>query len=113
MEVNQIDFPSMLPRLAAGCRAASRHNRLRKLTCYSTAVLSKQALLKELQRNTELSQDDAKDELRWITQAVENMAPLKTGVSEGGQLLMKMVKQRGDGIPLQYVIGESCFSRRT
>jgi methylase of polypeptide subunit release factors len=60
-------------------------------------------LLELLRRNPELSEEDAKAELRWMRQA----APIRPedGSTERGRL-KAMVERRSRGEPLQYILGE-------
>ncbi len=58
--------------------------------------------LQNLLRNAELDVESAENELRWIQEAAREGAPSGLSVDE-------IVYQRGQGVPLQYVIGELSF----
>lgn len=86
-------------------RALARHARL-----YSTCSSSR--LLALLQRNPELSAGDARTELRWLRDAVRQRSPgvsSASGASDPDAALEAMVRRRGAGEPLQYILGESSF----
>lgn len=60
-------------------------------------------LLELLRRNHELSDEDAKAELRWMRQAARNRGEGSPGMTGG---VIEMVERRSKGEPLQYILGE-------
>lgn len=102
MEVTEV-WLGMLLRTRSGCRSFGQ---LKYLTTAASKQSASQELLRELRRNPELTEEDAVNELRWITQAAGSSKQLGRGHNSLDGTIRSMVIHRGDGVPLQYVIGE-------
>jgi hypothetical protein len=64
-------------------------------------------LLGILRRNEELTAEDAEAELRWIRQALQDDAGVTLQGHQSVQSkLESFVARRGQGEPLQYILGE-------
>jgi methylase of polypeptide subunit release factors len=63
-----------------------------------------------MQRNLELSEEDARNELRWIRQAVRDRetraATAVLSVKGRGESVAELVERRVKGEPLQYILGK-------
>ena len=64
------------------------------------------ALIDVLKRNKEISAEDAVNELRWIRQAIREDPALCRAQTDKDTCLTNLIKRRGGGEPLQYVLGE-------
>lgn len=66
--------------------------------------LDDSSLLRQLTQNSELDQESAADELRWMRQAIsEKHLPQ----DEERKMLEDKVQRRAGGMPLQYILGMS------
>ena len=71
---------------------------------YATQASSIPQLLAILRQNPELSEQDAKNELRWMNQAVDHEPSLLDERSRDATI-MDMVTRRSRCEPLQYILG--------
>lgn len=66
--------------------------------------------VKQLLRNVELDEEDARVELRWMTEEARRIIREQTrpeGAEELDTVVRNMVDRRSKGEPLQYILGES------
>lgn len=61
--------------------------------------------LRQLLRNDELNEQEARNELRWIQDEVR-ISETHRNEAEVAERVGEVVKARSDGVPLQYALGE-------
>ncbi|KAL1406390.1 biotin holocarboxylase synthetase [Vanrija albida] len=76
-------------------------------TCRRYAA--RQSLLEQLLRNPELDEQEAKNELRWMSEDARQ----RNVKQDADQVLEQMVRRRAAGEPLQYILGNTDFGPLT